>query len=156
MRKNTSAGGARKGSGSTGRPGGARKVAAKAPPSGKERPARLAAQIRQEAAQFVSRELADPRLEGFLVTSVWLSNDLHIAKIFFRLATVARDAELLALRADAEKALERAGGRLRKALTERLGLRVAPELRFVYDEGQEARDRIDQLLDEVKRDVGEP
>ena len=44
--------------------------------------------------------------------------------------------------------------RLRKAVTARLGLRVAPELRFIYDEGQDARDRIERLLDEVKRERG--
>jgi ribosome-binding factor A len=116
------------------------------------RPARVAAQIKQEAARFVSRELADPRLEGLVVSSVWLSNDLRVAKLFFRLATIATGASHDAMRKDAEKALEKASGRLRKAITSRLGLRVAPEFRFVYDDGQEARDRIEQLLDEVRRD----
>lgn len=118
----------------------------------KERPTRVATQIKQEAARFVSRELADPRLEGLVVASVWLSNDLRVAKLFFRIATIATGKEHEEKRKDAQKALERASGRLRKAITSRLGLRVAPELRFVYDEGQEARDRIEELLDEVRRD----
>jgi ribosome-binding factor A len=118
----------------------------------KDRPTRVAARIKQEAARLVGRELADPRLEGLVVSSVWLSNDLRVAKIFFRIATIATGAEHAAQRADAEKALARASGRLRKAITERVGLRVAPELRFVYDEGQEARDRIEELLEEVKRE----
>ena len=118
----------------------------------KERPTRVAAQIKQEAARFVSRELADPRLEGLVVSGVWLSNDLRVAKLFFRLATIATGAEHEAQKQAAQKGLERASGRLRKAITSRLGLRVAPEFRFEYDEGQEKRDRIDQLLDEVQRD----
>jgi ribosome-binding factor A len=118
----------------------------------KERPTRVAAQIRQEAARFVSRELADPRLEGLVVTSVWLSNDLRVAKLYFRIATIATGAEHEAQKKAALKGLERASGRLRKAITSRLGLRVAPEFSFVYDEGQDARDRIDQLLDEVARE----
>ena len=118
----------------------------------KERPTRVAAQIRQEAASFVSRERADPRLEGLVVTSVWLSNDLRLAKLFFRLATIATGAEHEAQKKAALKGLEKSSGRLRKAITSRLGLRVAPELRFEYDEGQEKRDRIDRLLDEVARD----
>ena len=41
---------------------------------------------------------------------------------------------------DTQMALERASGRLKKALTARLQLRVAPELKFEYDAGQgEAR-----------------
>jgi ribosome-binding factor A len=115
-----------------------------------ERPVRVAAQLRQEVARLVGRDLADPRLEGLVVSNAWISGDLRLAKIYFRIATTAEGAELAARRADAEKALERASGRLRKAVTARLGLRVAPELRFLYDEGQDARSRIDQLLDEVK------
>lgn len=130
----------------------AKKRAAGSSVTGKERPTRVAARIKQEAARLVSTELADPRLEGLVVSSVWLSNDLRVAKLFFRIATVARGAEHEALKKNAERALERAAGRLRKAITERVGLRVAPELRFVYDAGQEARDRIDALLDEVRRE----
>ncbi|MBX3198127.1 MAG: 30S ribosome-binding factor RbfA [Labilithrix sp.] len=116
------------------------------------RSVRVAAQLRQEVARLVARDLADPRLEGLVIGSVWLSSDLQLAKVFFRIATTSEGAELDARRKDAEKALERASGRLRKAVTARLALRVAPELRFVYDEGQDARDRIEQLLDEVKRE----
>lgn len=129
-----------------------KKKAAQKPVEGKDRPTRIAAQIRQEAARFVAHELADPRLEGLVVAKVWLSNDLRLAKLFFRIATIATGAEHEALKTGAAKALEKASGRLKKALTSRLALRVAPELRFVYDEGQDARDRIEQLLDEVKRE----
>ncbi|MCW5837463.1 MAG: 30S ribosome-binding factor RbfA [Labilithrix sp.] len=116
------------------------------------RSVRVAAQLRQEVARLVALDLADPRLEGLVIGSAWISNDLRLAKVFFRIATTSEGVELEARRKEAEKALERASGRLRKAVTARLALRVAPELRFVYDEGQDARDRIEQLLDEVKRE----
>lgn len=115
-----------------------------------ERPVRVAVQLRQEIARLVSRDLADPRLEGLVVSNAWISSDLQLAKVYFRIATTDEGKALDARRADAMKALERASGRLRKAVTSRLGLRVAPELRFLYDEGQDARSRIEQLLDEVK------
>jgi ribosome-binding factor A len=121
-------------------------------PKETERPVRVAVQLRHEIARLVGRELADPRLEGLVISNAWISADLRLAKIYFRIATTAEGAELAARRADAEKALERASGRLRKAVTGRLGLRVAPELRFVYDEGQDARSRIEALLEEVKRE----
>jgi len=122
-----------------------------APQRERERPVRVAAQLKQEVARLVGRELSDPRLEGLVVSNAWMSADLRLAKLFFRIATTASGSELEARRKDAEKALARAAGRMRKAVTDRLGLRVAPELRFVYDEGQDARDRIEQLLDEVAR-----
>ncbi|HVJ94621.1 MAG TPA: 30S ribosome-binding factor RbfA [Labilithrix sp.] len=117
------------------------------------RPVRVAAQLRQEVARLVGRDLADPRLEGLVISNAWISADLRLAKVFFRIATTSEGAELDTRKKDAEKALERASGRVRKAVTARLGLRVAPELRFLYDEGQDARNRIEQLLDEVKRDA---
>ena len=116
------------------------------------RPVRVAVQLRQEVARLIGRDLADPRLEGLVVSNAWISADLRLAKVYFRIATTAEGAELEARRKDASIALERASGRVRKAVTARLGLRVAPELRFVYDEGQDARSRIEQLLDEVKRE----
>lgn len=114
-----------------------------------KRSTRVAAQLRQEVARLVQRELADPRLEGLMVSGVWLSDDLRVAKISYRIATTAVGAEHDARKKDASVALERAKGRLRKAVTDRLGLRVAPELRFVYDEGLDARHRIDELLHEI-------
>lgn len=119
------------------------------------RPARVAAQLRQEIARLVARDLSDPRLEGLIVASVALSADLRVAKVFWRLASVETGAELEARKKDAQSALERASGRLKKVVTARLGLRFAPELRFHYDAGQDARDRIEQLLFEVKRDERE-
>jgi len=116
------------------------------------RPVRVAVQLRQEVARLIGRDLADPRLEGLVVSNAWISADLRLAKVYFRIATTSEGAELDARRKDASVALERATGRVRKAVTARLGLRVAPELRFIYDEGLDARNRIEQLLDEVKRE----
>lgn len=117
-----------------------------------ERAVRVAAQLRQELARLVGRDLADPRLEGVVIASVWMSADLRLAKAYFRLATTDEGAALHARRAAAEAALEKASGRLRKAATSRLGLRVAPELRFLYDEGQDARGRIEHVLAEIERE----
>lgn len=120
----------------------------------KQRAARVAAQLRQEIARQVGRELGDPRLKGLIVAAVQLTNDLRFARIYWRLAMASTldAASLEGRKKDTEKALERVSGRLRKAVTAHLGLRFAPELRFQYDEGQEARDRIDELLEEVKRE----
>jgi ribosome-binding factor A len=120
----------------------------------KTRPARVAAQLRQELARLVARDLGDPRLEGLVVASVSMSGDLRIAKVFWRLAILEAPGVVLDLRRkETQTALERASGRLKRAITARLQLRVAPELKFEYDAGQEKRDRIDQLLEEVKRDT---
>ncbi len=122
------------------------------PESETSRPVRVAVQLRQEIARLIGRDLADPRLEGLVVANAWMSSDLRLAKVFFRIATTDEGEALEHKKRDALVALDRASGRLRKAVTTALGLRVAPELSFVYDEGQDARSRIEQLLEEVKRE----
>lgn len=119
----------------------------------KSRRVRVGVQLRQELARIVSRDLGDPRLEGLIIANVSMTGDLRIAKIYWRLAVLEEPGPALRARlSDTEKALERASGRLKRAITARLQLRVAPELKFEYDEGQEKRDRIDQLLEEVRKD----
>ena len=114
----------------------------------------MAAQLRQEIARLISRDLGDPRLEGLVVANVTMTGDLRMAKVFWRLATLDEPGKLLdARRKDTQLGLERAAGRMKRAITARLQLRVVPELKFEYDAGQEKRDRIDQLLEEVKRDT---
>ena len=119
----------------------------------KTRPARVAAEIRQELARLVSRDLGDPRLEALVVANVTMTGDLRMAKVFWRLAILDEPGPLLNARLnDTQLALERASGRLKRAITGRLKLRVVPELKFEYDAGQEKRDRSDQLLEDVKKD----
>jgi ribosome-binding factor A len=119
----------------------------------KTRPARVGAEIRQELARLIARDLGDPRLESLVVASVTMTGDLRMAKVFWRLAILDEPGPLFDARLkDTQQALERAAGRLKRAITGRLKLRIVPELKFEYDAGQEKRDRIDQLLEEVKRD----
>jgi ribosome-binding factor A len=115
----------------------------------------VAAQLRQEIARLIAHDLSDPRLDGVVVSNAWMSADLRLATVRFRIATTAVGAELDLLRGAAEKALSGASGRLRKAVTARLGLRVAPELRFVYDTSQDAQNRIDELLHQISSNGGD-
>jgi len=122
---------------------------------GKARPVRVAAQLRQELARLVARELGDPRLEGLVISNVTMTGDLRIAKVFWRLAVAVAPGEALQKQLEqTQAALGRASGRLRKAAASNLQLRVVPELIVAYDAGQEQRDRIDQLLEEVRRESG--
>jgi len=49
-------------------------------------------------------------------------------------------------------ALGKAAGLLRSEATRALGLRFAPELSFVYDSGQDAATRIDEILHEIEQE----
>jgi ribosome-binding factor A len=110
------------------------------------RPHRVAETIRKHVAEALGRELYDPRLEGMMLTRVEITPDLSLARIFFRSLSGASDVQA---RRSMEQAANRASKILRRGLGERLATKRTPELSFSYDEGQEAVDRVEQLLGEI-------
>jgi ribosome-binding factor A len=112
-----------------------------------KRSARVGAMLVRELAWLLAREIRDPRAAFVTITRVKLTDDLRSARVFVRLV---KDGELPERRQEALLGLSRAAGLLRKEASRRLSLRVAPELSFEYDDGQDDRMRIEALLEEVK------
>lgn len=110
-----------------------------------KRSARVAERMRVELALLL-RNLRDPRVTGALVTRIDLTDDLSFARIYVR-KDIGADDE--ASRRSIVKGLESASGKLRGDLTRALGLRVAPGLRFHYDEGIDHQSRVEELLREI-------
>lgn len=115
-----------------------------------KRSTRVAERMKEELALLLLSEVSDPALRGVLVSEVQVTDDCRFGRIYFRfLDGLAPESR----RKECQDGFRRAYGFLRRELGTRLQLRVAPELRFLYDEGQDARLRVDALLDEVKRDL---
>jgi ribosome-binding factor A len=102
---------------------------------------RVGDRIREELADLIHREVADPRLHLVTVTSVDVDRDLAFATIYV-VATGSdeRSDEVLT-------ALEGAKGFLRSELAHRIHLRSFPQLRFQWDYTQTRGARIDELID---------
>jgi ribosome-binding factor A len=116
-------------------------------PTNRTRARRVGEALREELATLLSAEVKDPRAAGAIVTRVEMSSDLRNAKVHVRLLEGGDDPA----RRDAfVGALGGASGMLRREVTRRLGLRYAPELRFLYDEGQDDTMRIEELLAEIE------
>ncbi len=115
----------------------------------RRRPGRVAEAIRAELARQFVRELGDPLLASLVVTNVSVTNDLSIADVGVRL--LEGDADPARRRA-AQKHLARASHRIRRALAPTLGMRRVPELRFRYDTGHDAIQRVEELLAEIERE----
>ena len=99
------------------------------------------------------RQLGDQRLSTASVTRVHLTDDLAFARIYVREGLeLSGAAEPKRAGATLIKALTAASGRLRGHLGRTLQLRKAPELRFIYDEGVEAQERVDELLEEIRQE----
>ncbi len=116
-----------------------------------KRSVRVAERVREEIARALARDLSDPRLTQVVITRVEMPDDLSLARVWVRAATGGDDP---AGRERLLSGLIAASGLLRKKVGQSVGLRRAPELRFYYDEGQDASSRVEELLHEIERDRG--
>jgi ribosome-binding factor A len=107
---------------------------------------RIGEEIAHEINAMLAGELKDPRLEvSTVVSEVRLAPDMRHARIF--VAVRGTDAE----KEGAVKALAHAAGFIRREIIERLQLRRTPDLHFTLDRSEEYSERIDQLLNQMKK-----
>jgi ribosome-binding factor A len=106
---------------------------------------RLNAQLQQELALALARDVKDPRLTLVTVVAVDCAADLSSAKV--RFSSLGDDAA----RAAALKTLQRMRGFLRHLLGERLvNLRRIPELDFRLDDSIAYGVRVSSILRELE------
>ncbi len=112
---------------------------------GEMRLRRIEERIKEELAEILLFEVADPRLQGVTVTDVDVDRELAYADIFVSAVEGAsRKDEVLA-------GLERAKGYLRSLLAQRLDyLRTFPRLRFHWDPTPERAARLEQLFAQLR------
>lgn len=109
------------------------------------RPRRVASEIMRLVNDMLLTEIKDPRLAGVRVNEVEVSGDLGVAKIYF--GTVNPDD-------DPGPALEGFGaarGFIRSKVGKALGIRRAPELRFIHDERIRGEFELRRLIEEARR-----
>ena len=111
---------------------------------GYDRAARVADLIQKTLAQILLQDMSDDRFRLVTITSVTMSRDLSYAKVY---VTVLDDdkEKIKAILAD----LNRQAKPLRFQLAKAVKLRIAPEIKFVYDESTAYGFKINTLLDEA-------
>ena len=103
--------------------------------------------MKEQISLILSRELRDPRVGLATVTDVRVSPDLRYARVFASvLGPHDEQAKTVA-------ALNQAAGFIRRQLGARLRLRHTPELTFCFDESVERGARMEELLEEVKKEI---
>jgi ribosome-binding factor A len=107
---------------------------------------RIAEQIREEVSQILASEMADPRIGLITVTRVKVTPDLSLARVYWTLMGEAAEQKVTA------KALARAASYVRRLLSARLTLRRSPEVQFIFDQSVAAQDRVEEILQELKRE----
>lgn len=104
-------------------------------------------QIREHIAMMLIRgELADPRLKNITISSVRVSQDLQLAKVYFSVMGNASEREAVG------KGLKQAAGFIRRSLGDALKMRYTPVIHFYFDESVERAARISELLEAVKKE----
>ncbi len=105
----------------------------------------------QELSISLRNELNDPRLANVTITTVKPTADLKSARVYYSVLGDETDRE------QAQKAMEKAKGAFKKAISQNLHLRYLPDLTFFYDETMQKAQRIEELLmkihDEDETDI---
>ncbi|HUH03827.1 MAG TPA: 30S ribosome-binding factor RbfA [Kofleriaceae bacterium] len=118
---------------------------------------RVAEAIRGNLSEVIAREVKDPRVSaaGLVgVNHVEVNRDLSVARVYVSFFG-GDSSEKAAARAMA--GLESVAGFLRGHVARRLGLKRAPELRFLHDTSPDFRESLDEIRrQDAERGAAEP
>ena len=103
---------------------------------------RLEATMQKELSIILRDEVKDPALRMCTVTSVTVTNDLSIAKVYISFMEHEKRGM---------DALERSKGFIRSKLAHVLKIRKCPELHFVVDDSLEYGNHIEELIRKIHK-----
>ena len=113
------------------------------------RAARIAALIQRVIASNMESTLHDKRLKNVTITDVKVTNDLQLAKVYW--TTISHTGNDEGERKRAQTALSQARGRLRTMVGAKAGLRLTPQLQFIFDEVPGEAHEIDDIIVAARR-----
>lgn len=129
---------------------------------------RIARGVNQILSRLLYEEIRDPELAGVEITSVHMTADLQIAKVYWKkvlspypnhensLASEAGDGDALSVAEQVQNRLMRSSGFFRAQLSQHLQLRRTPQLRFYFDQSFERGQRMERLISEALADKSPP
>ena len=103
----------------------------------------VAEAIHEIISTLLVRGLKDPRIGFVTVTGVKLTDDLHLATVFY--SVIGSKEEKAATAAG----LDRARGFLRREVGQQLRMKYVPDIVFKYDESLDYGNKIDSLLQQI-------
>lgn len=110
-----------------------------------QRQERVAALVRKVVSELLSTRIKDPRIGFTSVVKVDVSKDLSIAKVYVSVFGSQEDKDRTM------SGLRSAQGLIRSEVATTLGIRHAPEIQFVLDQGIEHSIRVSKLLSDIKK-----
>ncbi len=110
---------------------------------------RVSQQVQREISELLQKGVKDARIGFVTITSVDISRDLKNAKVYVTIL-----AETIKKRNETFRGLKSASGYISGQLANRMHLKFAPRLSFLEDKGQLHAFKIDQILQDIKRQNG--
>lgn len=112
-----------------------------------KREKRLNSEFRKEIYEILTTKLKDARLtEMFTITSVEVTQDLKQAKVYVSIFSGTEQSKKSTF-----EAIKGAAGFVRRELSSAMHIRTVPEFTFLLDEQEQYGEKIDRILDEIKR-----
>jgi ribosome-binding factor A len=110
------------------------------------RPDQLGRVIAQEMSELMRLRVKDPRVGFASITSVTVSRDLSLAKVYVSVMGTPEEQR------ETMRGLRHAAGFLRHELAQRLSVRHVPEITFLLDESIARGARMLELLNQLNHE----
>lgn len=108
-----------------------------------KRSAKVSETIHEEVSKLLIKGVKDPRVGFVTITGVKVTDDLHLATIYF--SSIGTEEE----RKGTEAGLNSAKGFLRREIGKVLKMRHVPDITFRYDLSVEYGSRIENILKQI-------
>jgi len=108
-----------------------------------KRSEKVAEAIHEIVSAIFVRGVKDPRVGFVTVTGVKVTDDLHLATVYY--TVIGSDDE----KKDTARALDHARGFFRSAIGRELRMKYVPDVTFRYDSSVEYGNRIESILREI-------
>ncbi|MCX7974869.1 MAG: 30S ribosome-binding factor RbfA [Candidatus Aminicenantes bacterium] len=105
---------------------------------------RVASLFEMAISEIIRRDLHFDKAAFISVSGVEMSGDLKLARIYFRIFGQISPEKVLAY-------LEKRKGFIRKILASKVNLKYNPELIFLLDPRAEHEQKIDSLIEKIKK-----
>lgn len=106
---------------------------------------RYNSQFAREISYILQEEVKDQDIKFVTVTGCEITNDLSFAKVYVTVLDKEKKEKTM-------EALEGAKSFIRGELSKRIDIRHTPELRFIFDESIEYGNRIEEVLENLKKE----
>ncbi len=108
---------------------------------------RVNEELKKEVSNIINYQLKNSKVTGMIsVTKVKTTPDLRYARIWISALNCKNKKDTLL-------GLKQSSGFIRSQIAQKVNMRITPELVFEFDETMEYGERIDNILNEIMKDI---